>query len=372
VTVPPSSLACVDDPIVGVDRIGYDADATRAVVPVAAALAMFYLGLAGLHHVVFAEQIGLTMDVAALLSALIAGSVALIAWRRGVPESRSHLVLAFLILLTAADATVHLVTARDPAETASFMLVVVGSGVALLRGGWFTGCLVLVWGAWLGGALAVGGDGRMWAQWGMYLAMASALAVVVLVLRRRSIDVAVVALQRAVDAATTDHSTGLSNRRGLAMRTRQLIDVASRRGEIVHCTFLDVDGLKLINDGQGHDAGDRAIAAVARAVEETCRVSDVVARWGGDEFVVVGLGPSEPVNELERRVRSFLEARYGSDPTLSALTISVGRAELAPWEDGDPDQLLWRADHDMYLRRGGRADSGRRVFLPDGVAPFEL
>ena len=134
---------------------------------------------------------------------------------------------------------------------------------------------------------------------------------------------------------------------------------------------LDADHI-LTGDHRWTAWSDRVILAVARAIEESCRVSDVVARWGGDEFVVVGLGPSEPVDELERRVRTFLAAHYGSDPTLSALTISVGRAELAPWEDGDPEQLLWRADHDMYQRRGGRADSGRRVFLPDGVAPFEM
>jgi diguanylate cyclase (GGDEF)-like protein len=362
----------VDDPVEDVDHIGYDADASRAVLPVSAALALFYLGVAGMHHLVFAEEIGRTMDVVAVVSALVACSVATVAWLHGVPARRSHVVLAGLVLLTAADATAHLVISGDPKETASFMLVVVGAGVALLRRLWFAGCLLLVWTAWVGGAVAVGGDVRLWLQWATYLAMASALAVVVLLLRRRSIDVAVLALQSAVAAATTDSATGLSNRRGLALRTRQMIDLAVRRGEIVHCTFLDVDGLKLINDGQGHDAGDRVILAVARAVEETCRVSDIVARWGGDEFVVVGLGPSEPLDELERRVRAFLDSRYGGDPTLSMLTISAGRAELAPWEDGDPEQLLWRADHDMYLRRGDRSDNARRVFFPDTATSSEL
>jgi diguanylate cyclase len=195
---------------------------------------------------------------------------------------------------------------------------------------------------------------------------------VVVLLRRRSIDVANTALRQAMRAATEDTATKLANRRGLEMRSRELVALARRRGEIVHCTFLDVDGLKAINDERGHDAGDRVILAVAQAIRATCRSSDVVARWGGDEFVVVGFGPSATSHHLEERVADYFAECHGDDEVLAGLQISVGRAELAPWEEGDIESLLWKADHDMYQRRALRPRTGRTVFLPDGVGPFEL
>ena len=236
--MPPDRAPRVGDPMEGVDRVGYDADTARAVLPVAAALALFYVGLAALHHVVLDEETSHVMDVVALVSSLMAGTVALLAWRHPVADRWGHALMAGLIMLTTADATIHLAITQDPTETASFRLVIVGVGVALVRSRWFVVCVLLVWSAWIAGAVAAGGTARTWAVWAVYLAMASALACVVVVLRRRSIDVAAASLRRAVLAANTDPATGLANRRGLALRTRQMIDVGSRRGKIVHCTFL--------------------------------------------------------------------------------------------------------------------------------------
>jgi len=241
----------------------------------------------------------------------------------------------------------------------------VGIGVVLLRRAWLIPSAVGIWACWIFAVAWIGGGGATWGHWAFYMLTASVLGTVVVVLRRRSIDVASHALRQAVRAATEDPATSLANRRGLAMLSRELVELGRRRHEIVHCTFLDVDGLKQVNDEQGHDAGDRVILAVAHALRATCRSSDVVARWGGDEFVVVGLGPIDRSLDLDVRVSAYLAEHHADDPTISGLSISTGRAEIAPWEDGDTESLLWKADHDMYQRRALRPEKRRRVFLPE-------
>jgi diguanylate cyclase len=205
-----------------------------------------------------------------------------------------------------------------------------------------------------------------------YLVTAGVLGAVITWLRRRSTDAAAATLRGVLRAATQDPATGLANRRGLAILSRELIELAKRRHEIMHCTFLDVDGLKQINDTHGHDAGDRVILAVAEGIRATCRSSDVIARWGGDEFVVVGLGPSLGSHELERRVSAHLVEHHAGDRALAGLHISAGRAEIAPWEGGDTEALLRKADHDMYQRRALRPGGGRRKFGRDAWGLAEL
>jgi diguanylate cyclase (GGDEF)-like protein len=275
--------------------------------------------------------------------------------------------MALLVTMTAVDATLHLAITGDPQETVSFFILLVALGAALLHRSWFAPCVAVVWLTWLVAVARIGGDVRTWWHWAFSLVAATVLGGVVLMMRRRSIEVAVSALREAVHAATADPATGLANRRGLALLSDELIELSRRRGEIVHCTFLDVDGLKTINDEHGHDAGDRVILAVAQAIRGTCRSGDVVARWGGDEFVVVGVGPSEAAGELEARVVAHLGTHHPADETLTNLSISVGRAELAPWDEGDTESLLWRADHDMYLRRSEQATGKRRAFLPEAA-----
>jgi diguanylate cyclase (GGDEF)-like protein len=348
-------------------RSYYESETARAVLPVSATLAVFYAGFALVHHVVLGQDPGPVVSVVAGVSALVATVVAIAAARHRIPVHRAHAVMALLVAMTASDAAVHLAITGDPQETVSFFILVVALGAALLRWSWFVPCAAGVWLAWLGAVVSVGGDAMTWWHWFFSMIAASFLGAVVLLLRRRSLDLAASTLRDAVRAATEDPATGLANRRGLELLSTELVALGRRSGEIVHCTFLDVDGLKTINDEQGHDTGDRVILAVAEAIRGTCRAGDVVARWGGDEFVVVGMGPSEPPHECESRVAAHLAAHHPDDPTLTRLSISVGRAELAPWDEGDTESLLWRADHDMYLRRAEQPAARRRAFLPDPV-----
>jgi diguanylate cyclase len=149
---------------------------------------------------------------------------------------------------------------------------------------------------------------------------------------------------------------------------RELVAVARRGNDAVHCSFVDVDGLKGINDRYGHDAGDDVIAAVAEALRRSSRDSDVVARWGGDEFVVVGLGVGMPVLDLEHRVQGCLDLDRGLAEHLGRVRISVGRAMLEPWDNGDLESLLWSADRDMYVRRALKTRSVPPVLTIDRTA----
>jgi diguanylate cyclase (GGDEF)-like protein len=372
VTAPRAWLDRVDDPFDGVDRVGYEADTTGALVPVSLALACFFPAFAALPHTGLGQEPSIVMAVISIASSLTALGVGVAARRHRVPDHRSHSVMTLLVAVATVDITAHLVITQEPQESVGFLFLLIGIGVVLLRRAWLVPTSIGIWAAWAFSVGFIGGGLEVWAHWGFYLLTASALGMVVVMLRRRSIDVASAALRQTMRVATEDAATKLSNRRGLELRSRELVAIAKRRGEIVHCTFLDVDGLKAINDERGHDAGDRVILAVAQAIQATCRSSDVVARWGGDEFVVVGLGPGEGSHHIEERVAEYFAECHPADGLLAGLHISVGRAELAPWEDGDTETLLWKADHDMYERRALRPRAGRSVFLPDGAGPVEL
>ena len=364
-TVPRAWIHRVDDPFDGVDRVCYEADTARALLPASLCLSAFFLAFAVLHHLTGGPAPSRLMDAVALGASLVALVVAWFAWQHRIPDEWAHAAMALLGVLTTVNVTVHLLLTRDPDESVGFVLLMAGIGVVLLRRAWFLPAMAGIWMAWLVAITYLGGGVDVWGQWAFYLVTATVLGSVVLALRRRSIDVASTALRQAMRAATEDPATNLANRRGLAMLSRELVELGRRRHEIVHCTFLDVDGLKQINDAHGHDAGDRVIRAVAEAIRCVCRSSDVVARWGGDEFVVVGVGPIARSVDLEVRVSAYLLQHHLGDPLLTGLHISAGRAEIAPWEEGDTEALLWRADHDMYQRRARRSDRTDHGFHAD-------
>jgi len=151
-----------------------------------------------------------------------------------------------------------------------------------------------------------------------------------------------------------------------------VLAVGRRAGDAVFCSFIDVDGLKAVNDRYGHDAGDRVILAVAQAIQATFRATDVLARWGGDEFVIVGLGGGVQPGELERRLHTYFVTHHASDTTLTTLRVSVGHAILEPWDEGDVERLLWVADRDMYSRRALRGGHPSGIVTVDGTDRHDL
>ncbi|MFO0584904.1 MAG: diguanylate cyclase [Anaeromyxobacter sp.] len=152
--------------------------------------------------------------------------------------------------------------------------------------------------------------------------------------------------------STRDELTGLANRRGLVTMSEQLTKVARRAGGELFLFYIDLDGLKPINDRLGHVAGDRALADAAALLRTTFRETDVVARLGGDEFAVLaaaapGLQPEALVERLHAQVADH-NARAGRPYRIDLSVGWVRHDASSPCDLGD---LLRRADEVMYVEK---------------------
>lgn len=150
------------------------------------------------------------------------------------------------------------------------------------------------------------------------------------------------ALDRA--AADSDELTGAQRRRSGLPALQREIDRCRRIGSALVLGFVDVDGLKAINDAHGHIAGDLVLRAVSAHLRASLRAYDVVVRYGGDEFVysVAGAGQGIAEERFDVVVASLADAAPGHSAT-------AGFAELRP--EDTLETLIARADADMYRRR---------------------
>jgi diguanylate cyclase (GGDEF)-like protein len=152
-------------------------------------------------------------------------------------------------------------------------------------------------------------------------------------------------------AAREDPLTGVGNRRALDERMALAVDA----GRSVAVVAIDVDNLKVVNDNHGHACGDEVLRRVARLLTEQSRAEDVVARAGGDEFVVVLDNPDERgARELVERIQTAADqvAATADEPWIAMLRLSVGHASST---DGTPvEALLAEADTRMYVDKRRR------------------
>jgi len=152
----------------------------------------------------------------------------------------------------------------------------------------------------------------------------------------------------------TDELTNLYNRRRFFVLAEQFIKVAIRAKKRPSLLYIDMDDLKWINDHCGHNEGDQALIALAGILKKTFRESDITARIGGDEFVVLLESTDEKdeilMTRLYENIRDY-NAKASQDYQLS---VSVGATHFDPEHPISIDRLLSRADALMYAQKRGR------------------
>ena len=166
--------------------------------------------------------------------------------------------------------------------------------------------------------------------------------------------------------AITDPLTGLYNRRFFQSRLGVEIERAKRYGRVLSLVMLDVDNFKEINDQRGHQFGDHVLAEVGKILRGNVRASDIVCRYGGEEFaVLLPETPPEQAGRAAEKLRTCLKERFqgGRDPV--ALTVSLGVASYPSPGVADENALVRRADAALYEAKGlgrDRVEPAREAF----------
>ena len=156
--------------------------------------------------------------------------------------------------------------------------------------------------------------------------------------------------------ALTDELTGLRNRRGFLVLADQALRMARRSRSKCALVFIDLDGLKTVNDTRGHAAGDALIADAAKLLTHVFRECDVVGRVGGDEFAVFALlDEHDGSSAVHARLQAEIDKYNGKAVPSMRVAMSIGIEEVHHASDAPLDVLLSRADRAMYEKKKKRA-----------------
>ncbi len=149
-----------------------------------------------------------------------------------------------------------------------------------------------------------------------------------------------------------DPLTSIYNRRGFLDTVKGIMDDERNYGKRAIAVYADMDNLKIINDEFGHDEGDFSLKLIAKALTESFRQSDVVARMGGDEFAAFAIVSHDNfADAIRQRIRFVLERMNDASDKPYYVNMSVGTAEFILGKDSNLDHILNEADTNLYIEK---------------------
>ena len=155
-------------------------------------------------------------------------------------------------------------------------------------------------------------------------------------------------LENLYKTTIVDELTGLYNRRGLLTLGNQQVELAKRQNDDIFIFFLDLDGMKIINDTLGHEFGDKALVDTSKVMHKSFRTTDILSRIGGDEFVVVAVKAQyEFIPIIIDRVKDFVN-QINEENSKFELSMSIGVSKVNLDAESPLEDAIRDADKKMY------------------------
>jgi diguanylate cyclase (GGDEF)-like protein len=288
-----------------------------------------------------------------LIPAGVIVGIAMLCRFERIPAEHAGLITGLSTILVALSVLYTVTRTDGPTELVYLNVLLVMMGACAMRPVIFGGTLAVLTAIGAAAILVMQDPAEVARRGDWFIALIVSVAASLILHRARvgglrQLGLAQDEIERV---AAIDELTGAASRYGLSLAFPWMLAQAKRQGGPLFAVFADVDGLKAVNDAYGHEAGDHLIRAAASALTRHARASDLVVRWGGDEFVVIGIGVAPDVSRFELEAATTMRERVAAITSDASLSVGLASIDSA---DGSMDVLIAAADADMIARRRQR------------------